>query len=70
MSGPDERFEWEIVQDHYGQRARRGQLVLRNLRRPSRRARPYRREMRRTGVLMAGLVGAMVLGLWLLLAAI
>jgi hypothetical protein len=69
MNPDDEQLEWETVQDHYGEgRQRGGLLVLRNLRHPAGGSKQYRREMRRTGLMMAALVGLVVVGLSLLLS--
>gem|GEM_PF-5621121 len=63
MVGADEKFEWQVVQDHYVADPKRERLWQRNLRRPDRRGRGYRREMRRIGLFFLGLAiaGALVI---------
>ena len=55
VAGVDEEFEWQAVQHHYAEDHRRERLWQRNLRRPDRRGRGYRREMRRIGLFFLGL---------------
>lgn len=69
MNPDDEQLEWETVQDRYGEgRQRGGRLMLWNLQHPAGGSKQYRREMRRTGLMMAALIGLAVLGLGLLLS--
>jgi len=62
----DHRFEFERTQDAAWQRYRLNDVFLRNLRHPSGRGAAYRAEMRRTGLMMCGVVAGVIVAIALL----
>jgi hypothetical protein len=70
VAGGNEKFEWQVVQDRYSADPQRARLWQRNLRRPDRRGRGYRHDMRRLGVIFLALAIAVPLAIAALIAVL